>query len=54
MTPQQRGFVDVFSKTYPWEYGTLNIRFSHSYLCLKNTTNKNGKGKGKHDKWVAQ
>ena len=42
MTPQQRGFVDVFCKSCKRDYGYLNIRFSQIYHVQKNVTNPYG------------
>lgn len=55
MSPQQREVCRrIISKPVKEEYGSLNIRFfPHLSMSKKPLQTRMGKGKGKHDKWVA-
>jgi large subunit ribosomal protein L16 len=55
MSPQQREICRrILSKPVKEEYGSLNIRFfPHLSMSKKPLQTRMGKGKGKHDKWVA-
>jgi len=55
MSPQQREVCRrILSKPVKEEYGSLNIRFFPNLsLSKKPLQTRMGKGKGRHDKWVA-
>lgn len=55
MSPQQREVCRrILSKPVKEEYSALNLRFfPHLSMSKKPLQTRMGKGKGKHDKWVA-